>query len=191
MNYVITIGREYGSFGRLIGKKIADSLHYNFYDNELIAKASLSSGIAKTAFGDYNLKANSFVDAKSGIVSEQAFLAQSEVIKEIAKTENAVIVGRCADYVLKDMPNVISVFIWAPLEYRMEQAILNYGAFEFSVKETVLHMDKARRDYYNNYASGNWGDAKQYDLCINSKCGIETCKNTIIAYLKGKMNCNE
>ena len=173
MRKIVTISRQYGSGGRIIGKILAEKLNVPFYDKKILDMAAEQSGYsrelmegtelkAKSSFA-YNLaSALSFNEGISGSplsVNEKLFLAQFQVIKEIGDTDKAVIVGRCADYVLRDMPGVTNVFI--------------------------ATYDKARQNYYNYHTGQKWGEFKNYNLAINSSyISEEEAANLIAAYVE-------
>ncbi len=189
MKYIITIGREYGSGGRFIGRLLAEKLKIAFYDNELLTKAARESGLSEQIFKTYDEKKDSFLTAGIGLYSydmslgQKVFLAQFDAIRNIADTESCVIVGRCADYVLKDYPNVVNIFICAPLEDKIKRAVKYYGINENKAASILAKMDKKRKGYYNFYTDRDWGKARNYDLCINSKIGIEETVDAIYGYV--------
>lgn len=165
MKYVITIGREYGSGGRFIGKLLAEKLGISFYDNELLVKAAEGSGLSEAVFKSYDEKKDGFLVNGIGMYSydmslgQKVFLAQFDAIKKIANQESCVIVGRCADYVLKDYPHVVNVFICAPMEDKIERAVKYYGLNPNKAATQIMKMDKKRRGYYNFYTDKDWGKA--------------------------------
>lgn len=195
MKFIITIGRQYGSGGRFIAKKLAEELEIKFYDNELLAKAAVESGLSNHVIETYDEKKDGLF---SGVVpsafsvdlslGQKVFLAQFEAIKKVAENESAVIVGRCADYVLEDMDNVVNVFITAPLKDRIERAIKYYNVEQKKADAIVLKMDKKRASYYNFYSDKKWGKADTYDLCINSSIGIDESVKIIKEFVKAKLN---
>ena len=200
---IITIDRQYGSGGHLIGKKLAEALDIPFYDSELLQEAAKESGICKEIFENFDEKptssflyslvmdpfflgyhANSF----DMPINYQVFLASFDTIKKLAAKGPCVFVGRCADYALSDteLP-YLSVFVDAPLEDRKNRAVDEYGVDETKVKEIVTKMDKDRAHYYNYYATNRWGEAKSYDLCLNSsKYGIDGCVDLICGAVKAR-----
>ena len=107
------------------------------------------------------------------------FIAQAKVIKEAAAKESCVIVGRCADYILRDEPNVLKVFVHAPLDQRIRRAREEYGAEEENLENYVIRQDKARAAYHNYFAAGRWGQSREYDLCVNSRIGIDAAVRVI------------
>ncbi len=194
MKFVITISREYGSGGRFIGKLVAEKLGISFYDSELLTKASDISGISKSCLENYDETKESAFSYAQGLygmdmsLGQKVFLAQFETIKKIANQESCVIVGRCADYVLKDNPNVVKVFICAPMEDKIERAINYYNINPTKAQSIISKKNKKRRSYYNFYTDKEWGKPDSYDLCINSKNGIETAVEAICAYTKRRFN---
>lgn len=194
MKYVITISREYGSGGRFIGRQLAKRLGINYYDNELLAQASEQSGMSKAVFENYDERKDGFF---SGIVptsygfdmsmGQKVFLAQFDAIRAIAQRESCVIIGRCADYVLRDMPNVVSVFIHASMEKKIERAVKYYGVNQNKAKDIIIKMDKKRRNYYNFYSDRDWGKANTYDLCLTSDIGLDESVDAIKTFAERKL----
>ncbi len=181
MKKLITISRQYGSGGRIIGKILAEKLGVPFYDKEIIDMAVEASGYSREVIEGAEMKAKSgfayslasalsFNEGSVGTLSvnDRLFLAQFQVIKEIGDTEQGVIIGRCADYVLREKPGVTNVFIYAEMEDRIKRAIESYGDSEENIKNTINSIDKARSNYYNYHTGYKWGDYKNYNLCINS-----------------------
>ncbi len=182
MKKLVTISRQYGSGGRIIGKLLAEKLGVPFYDKEIIDMAAENSGFsrelmegtelkAKSSFA-YNLSsALSFNEGVSGSplsVNEKLFLAQFETIKGIGEKGEGVIVGRCADYVLREIPGVTNVFIHAEMEDREKRATEKYGDDPKKIRELIATYDKARQNYYNYHTDQKWGEYKNYNLSINS-----------------------
>lgn len=194
MSYVITISREYGSGGRFIGQLIAQKLGIAFYDSELLAKASDLSGISQSCVENYDETKESAFSYAQGLygmdmsLGQKVFLAQFETIKKIAATESCVIVGRCADYVLRDHPKLVKVFICAPLEDKINRAVTYYNINPAKAASIIAKKNKKRRSYYNFYTDKDWGRADSYDLCVNSQNGIETAVEAICAYTKRRFN---
>lgn len=191
MNTVITIGRQYGSGGREIGEKLATHYNIKFYDKDLLKRAARESGICPELFENndekptssflYNLITDTYSFGYSSPyvempLSHKVFLAQFDTIKKIAQEGPCVIVGRCADYALSDFENCISVFIYAPIEDRMERVSTKFPDVNdpSKIKDIIIKTDKSRANYYNYYSSKKWGRADSYDLCVNSsKLGID------------------
>ena len=181
MKKLITISRQYGSGGRIIGKMLADKLGVPFYDKEIIDMAVEASGYsrevvegaemkAKSGFAYSFASALSFNEGSVGTLSvnDRLFLAQFQVIKEIGDTGQGVIIGRCADYVLKDIPGVTNVFVYGEMEDRIKRATELYGDAAADIKNTINSTDKARSNYYNYHTGFKWGDYRNYNLMINS-----------------------
>ncbi|MEF9938805.1 MAG: cytidylate kinase-like family protein [Clostridium sp.] len=183
-NLVITIGRECGSAGRLIGQKLADDLGIKCYDKELLTLAAKNSGLCEELFQTHDEKpTNSFLyslvmDTYSlGYttsaymdmpINHKIFLAQFDTIKKLASEESCVIVGRCADYALSDDPDMVSVFISGDEEDKIHHLMEKHDINEAKAKDIMIKTDKRRASYYNYYSSKRWGNSKSYDLCINS-----------------------
>ena len=176
MKKLVTISREYGSGGRTIGKILAQKLEVPFYDKEeLIDLAAERSGFSKELLAGAELKAKnsfaynlssalSFNEATSGSplsVNEKLFLATFQTIREIGEKGEAVIVGRCADYVLREIAGVTNVFIYADQEDRLRRAVESYGENPDDVKEIVATYDKARQNYYNYHTGQKWGGIQE------------------------------
>ena len=183
---VITISREYGSGGRLIAKQLSEKLGITFYDKQLIAEVAKKTGFSENFIRDteHQRPTNSFLfdlytTVATPSVPDQVFIAQAKVIKEAAAKESCVIVGRCADYILRDEPNVLRVFVHAPLDQRIRRAREEYGAEEENLESYVIRQDKARASYHNYFAAGRWGQSREYDLCVNSRIGIDAAVRVI------------
>ena len=185
---VITISREYGSGGRLIAKQLSEELGITFYDKQLISEVAKKTGFSENFIRDteHQRPTNSFLfdlytTVATPSVPDQVFIAQAKVIKEAAAKESCVIVGRCADYILRDEPNVLRVFVHAPLDQRIRRAREEYGAAEDNLENYVIRQDKARAAYHNYFAAGRWGQSREYDLCVNSRIGINAAVKVIRA----------
>ncbi len=178
-NTVITISRQYGSGGRIIGKMLAEALGVPFYDNELITMAAEQTGLSKecfqeaesTSIGNLLLSLTSLTpgaDSYGLPLNEKIFLFQSQVIKDVAAKGSCVIVGRCADYVLQDHPRCIHIFIHGELEDRVKRAVESYGLEKNGAEAAVIKTDKRRANYYNYFTGKKWGRVENYDLVLNS-----------------------
>ena len=183
---VITISREYGSGGRLIAKQLSEKMGITFYDKQLIAEVAKKTGFSENFIRDteHQRPTNSFLfDLYTTVVTpsvpDQVFIAQAKVIKQAAAKESCVIVGRCADYILRDEPNVLKVFVHAPLDQRIRRAREEYGAEEENLENYVIRQDKARAAYHNYFAAGRWGQSREYELCVNSRIGIDAAVRVI------------
>ncbi len=205
--YVITIARQYGSGGRTIGEMLAERLGIHFYDKELMKLASEESGINERLFNtaDEKVKQSVFTKMfkndkayKGDVLSPESdefvsddnlFNYQAKVVKELASRENCVIVGRCADYVLKDCDHVLSVFIHGPKDFCMQEAAKKINLTGKELEKFIAKTDKERADYYKYYTGREWTDARNYDLCLDSsKLGFERCVDEIIAYMNVRFN---
>lgn len=198
---VITIGRQYGSGGHEIGKRLAAELGIPCYDKELLDRASKESGLCKELFENHDEKpTNSFLyslvmDTYSMGYSSPAlaempinhkiFLAQFNTIKQIAQEGPCVIVGRCADYALADFPNLVSVFIYADMESKVARIMSEYDMPASKAKERIIKTDKRRASYYNYYSSKRWGDATGYNLCVDSSAlGLDKTVQLLKNYIE-------
>ncbi|MBQ8974219.1 MAG: cytidylate kinase-like family protein [Oscillospiraceae bacterium] len=201
-NYVITISRKFGSGGRLIGQKLATKLGVPFFDKTIIELAAKNTGISEEFIeqsgesitnsflfnmayaGHSNYRYTAQADTP---INDKVYYAQENVIKQIAAKGSCVIVGRCAEYILRNTPNVIRIFVNAKLEDRVQRAIDDYGIDPNGAEKEVKRADKGRANYYKFYTHGVWGDMKYYDLCINTSfTGIDPAVEAIIAMLKAK-----
>lgn len=198
--YVITIARGYGSGGKTMGKMLAEELGIHFYDRELLRLASDDSGINEELFGraDEQLKQSLLFkiarkeykgqliqpDREDFISNDNLFNYQAKVIKEISEQESCVIVGRCADYILKDKDNVIKIFVHASLTDCVARLEGMHSLPEKELEKMILDKDKRRAEYYKYYSGRNWEDAKNYDLCLNSQqLGFDKCVQIVKNYL--------
>lgn len=180
---VVTISRQYGSGGREIGQKLAEQLGVPFYDNELIERAAASSAIDRKFFEDsenggvHSLTRHLSESVRRDlIVEDKVFLCQSQVIRRLANEGPCVIVGRCADYVLKDRKNVISAFIYADMGFRAYRVTHVYREAEEKSQEHIQKIDKKREQYYDFYSGQKFGDAANYDVCLDSGAlGVDLC----------------
>ena len=178
---IVTISRQYGIGGREIGKLLAEQLEVPFYDNELITIAAKKSGYAEGLFVQADQKpTGSLLFSMSMLgtnrvsfdlpLNDKIFLIQSDIIREVAGKGGCVIVGRCADYVLRENPACVNVFISGDLDDRVRWAIQAGEVEESKARESVLKVDKRRAAYYNYYTSMKFGAADHYHLCLNSSC---------------------
>ncbi len=180
---VITISRQLGSGGSEIGQKLAQNLGYDYYDKKIIEMASAKSGISEEMFERAEKEHNSFLYSLAtanyagyttsifgGDIanSDNLFIIQSNVIREIAQKGNCVIVGRCANQVLIEEPNVLNVFLHANKAYRTKRVMQNLNLSQKDAEALIKKTDKKRASYYNFFTSGTWGDALEYDLCLDS-----------------------
>ena len=197
---VITIARQYGSGGKTIGKMLAERMQVPFYDKELMRMASDESGISEGLFADADEKVkNSLLmsivknvysgelitpDSDDFTSSDNLFNYQAKIIRELAEQQSCVIIGRCADYVLKDYDNVLSVFVHAPHDFCVEQAGKKHSLNEKELEKLIAKTDRHRAGYYKYHTVREWTDARNYDLCLDSsKLGFERCVDEILAYI--------
>lgn len=189
MGYVITIGRQFGSGGHEVAKKLSELLGIKYYDKNIIELASEKSGISKQIFENSDEKHNSFLYSLSMahyssfvshnylndiITNDKIFLIQSNIIKDIAQKESCIFVGRCADYILSDHPNKLSVFIQAGQNPKVKRVMESMDLKQSAAETLIKKTDKSRAAFYNFYSNNTWGVADTYDICINTdKFGIE------------------
>ena len=180
-NTYITIGRQFGSGGREIGKKVAQALGIPYYDKEILAVAAKESGLSDEFLKSYDEKpTNSFLyslvmgqqrlaPGVQGLTVEQlAANAQREAVLSVAEKGSCVIVGRCADYILRDKPGLVRVFICADHDARIRRVCHRDGISEKEAEEKLRKMDKARASYYSFHTDRKWDSAENYELCISS-----------------------
>lgn len=194
MAKIITISRQYGSGGREIGRRVAEKLGIPFYDSQIIKLAAEKSGFSEKHFEDPEKNAgNSFLysiargmqhqyrTATPWSFEETVYNTQSDVIRTAAAEGPAVFIGRCADYILKNNPDLFKVFVYADYDFRAERAVRINGVKPEEVRETIKLKDKRRANYYNYHADGKWGEAANYDLCIDSSfTGIDRAVEIIV-----------
>ena len=179
---IITIGRQFGSGGHEIGKKLAETLSIPFYDKELLELAAERSGISRDVIESYDeLPTNSLLYSLSmgnyGMgggsaftmpLNHQVFLAQFDAIQKLSRQGACVIVGRCADYALHEYPHLVSVFVHAELQKRIERVSRLYGLSEKEAADRIMKTDKKRAAYHNFYATKKWGNCDSYHLTVDS-----------------------
>lgn len=181
---VITIARSYGSGGRTLGKLLAEELGIHCYDRELLRMASEQSGINEALFGKVDEKIKTMPlfhiskniykgevlppDSDDYTSDDNLFNYQAKCIKELAKTESCIIIGRCADFILKDEPNVIKLFFYASREDCIKRTMSQNGGTEKEIIKKIEKRDKYRSDYYKYHTGRDWNDARNYDFCLNT-----------------------
>ena len=195
--FIITVGRQLGSGGRIIAKELSQILGISFYDKELIQRVSVESGVSSKFFEKADESVN---PALTGglltdffqdvfLSNESLFQLQSEVIRKIAETESAVFVGRCADYVLRDHPRSVHLFISANIDDRVERLAKYQGISAEKSLALIEKTDKKRAAFYNYYSNKTWGAAKSYDLCINtSALGMDATTSFVLDFVRKKLN---
>ena len=204
-HFVVTFARGFGSGGKEIASKLAKELGIHCYENRILTLASQMSGLDEEIFREVDEKIRnkggfaSFLrglpKAKSYIARNEKFVSddklfeyQSKIIENLAETESCVIVGKCADYVLRGNPRVVSVYIEAPRAFCLKRTMEKMGVTEEVAAATITQTDKFRADYYEYYTGGNyWTNPVNYDITLNSeKVGIEGCVDMVKHLLKLK-----
>lgn len=200
-NIVITIARQYGSGGKTIGEMLAKKLNIPYYDKDLMKLASEESGINEALFVNADEKVNNSLlyriarnvyqgelippESDDFTSKDNLFNYQAKIIRGLAEEHSCVIIGRCADFVLQEYDNVLSVFIHAPKDFCMEQAAKKHSMSQKELEKLIVKTDKNRADYYKYHTGREWTDARNYDLCLDSsKLGFERCVDEITAYIK-------
>lgn len=181
-NLIISISREHGTNGKEIGRLVAAKLNIPFYDKEEIKDFAIKNGMITNNYSKEEIYDN-FLTLD---VSKEAIINQTKVIKKIANNDDAVIVGRAADYILEGNKNLIKVFIYAPIDYKIKNIMKNYGDDSTQAKNHILASDKSRSNYYSAIVNRNWGDKNNYDLCIDAKIGNENVVKIICNYVKNR-----
>ncbi len=201
MNTVITLGRQLGSNGRVVGKLLADKLGYKFYDKDLIARVAKESGLSENLFREMDEKPTSSllyslvmgVQSSKGLYyhyndmlnGDNLFRIQADLIKKIAQEGPCIIVGRCADYILRDNPNLIKLFLYADSESRVKTIMERNNVDEKEARSAVNKADKRRANYYNFYTNSEWGCVNNYHLCMDTTAlPQEKCVEYLYDYIK-------
>ena len=204
-NYIINIGRQYGSGGKTIGEKLAKRLGIKLYDKELIMLSARESGFCEECFEQCDeqkgvLRAlfgyfrapfvGNYSNCDSPLSGETLFRIQSDVIRQVAERESCIFVGRCADYILRENPRAVNIFLTADLKDRIRRITTRTGCTEEEAATQLEAMDRQRARYYNYYTSRTWGEAATYHLTINSSAlGEEATADLIIDFVEKKLNC--
>lgn len=201
--YVITIGRQLGAGGRLLAEELGRRLGVPVYNRELVEEAARHSGLDKRLFEKADEHEGNVTPLGTGIWSfgsmissgyinnDTLFGIQSQAIESLAERGSCIIVGRCADYVLREHPGLLSVFVTASLEDRVERICARCGKSEKECRNMITSSERKRASYYNYYSFKSWGAAESYDLCVNSSLlGIEGCADLVEAALKHKLEQN-
>ncbi|MBQ8849326.1 MAG: cytidylate kinase-like family protein [Clostridia bacterium] len=198
--YVITVARGFGSGGKTIGRLLAERLDINYYDSDLIKLASEESGINIELFGksDERVKTSLFKrynpsydskilppDSDGYASSDNLFNIQAKIIRDLAEKQNCIIIGRCADHILRDSKKAIRLFFYADEETSIKNVVDIYGVSPKVAKAKIESIDKSRASYYKYYTGKEWDDVNNYDLCINTtKLGFEKSVDAVIAYMR-------
>ena len=200
MKSIITISRQYGSGGRFIAEKLAARLGVPFYDNKIITMAAKKSGYAESIFENAEqtsthslLYSLSMFGSTAGVyglpLSDKVYIIQSEVIKKIAAEGPCVIVGRCADYVLRTEKNVINVFLHSAIEDRVARAVKYYGLDPEKAENDIHKMDKKRSAYFGYYTGETWGECSRYDISLKTDAiGVDKCVDILAEFVNAKEN---
>lgn len=200
-NYIVTIAREYGSGGRECGKKLTELTGYKFYDKDLITLAAQKSGMSTDALNSVDEKAassllytlalgssiyNSGMGSVNLPINDKLFVVQSQIIKDIANSgEGAIIVGRCADYVLSERDNVVKVYITSDFDTRVNTVMKRHDLTQSQARDLIIKTDKRRSNYYSYYTGEKWGKADKYDVVVSTaRIGIDGAAGLIADYIK-------
>lgn len=197
-NRIITIEREYASGGREIGQKVAEALGIPFYNREILEMASERCGVSvdylasaeeaapKSFLYTLMLSSNPTRSIEDNLpLSDKVYIVETNIIKELAEKSDCVIVGRCASYILRDMENMFSTFIYADTEARVKRAVECYGIEPRRAEAMLRKSDKRRETFYSINTGGNWYDKSNYALCLNSNIlGIDLCTDIIVESVK-------
>jgi putative MATE family efflux protein len=191
---VITVSREYGSGGRYVGRLIADKLGIKLYDKEFIEKLAKQTGLSEEYIESNEQKRSALEVLNNGYYSglsnaDELFVEESKLIKEVADKESCVIIGRCADFILKDRENVIKVFIYGDKENKIKRATEIYGLNKDKAEKEIKRIDKQRANHYKHYTDKEWSNSENYDICINSDyLGVEKTADLICEMVQEKVN---
>ena len=189
---VITIAREYGSGGRYVGRLIADKLGIKFYDKDLVTELSKQTGLSEEYIENNEQKRNRLDALNNGYYfnlsnSDDLFVKESELIKELAEKESCVFIGRCSDFILKDVDNVINIFIYSDMDNKINRVVERYGIDKKDAEKIIKNTDKMRANHYKHYTGKKWGDTQNYDMCINSDTlGVEKSADLICNFVMSK-----
>ncbi len=182
---VITVSREYGSGGRYIGRLIADKLGIKFYDKDFIEKLAKTTGLSEEYIENNEQKRNILESFNNGYYvglnnADELFIEESKMIKQVASKESCVIIGRCADFILKDQKNVIKVFVYSDMNNKINRATKIYGLDKSKAQKEIKRIDKLRANHYKHYTEKDWNSYDNYDICINSDLlGVEKSADLI------------
>ena len=189
---VITLAREYGSGGRYIGKLVAEKLGIKLYDNQFILQVAKETGLSAEYIEDNEQKRELFANLNNGYYfglnnSDELFIKESELIKKTAEQSSCVIVGRCADFILKDNEDVIKVFVYSNMEDKVKRATDIYGLDKNKAEKEINRINKLRANHYKYYTEKDWNNPENYDICINSdSLGVEKAADLISEMIKEK-----
>ncbi len=193
-NFVITVSREYGSGGRYVGRLIADKLGIKLYDKDFVIKLAEETGFSEEYIEQNEQKRDPLEILNNGYYSglnksDELFIKESNLIKEVADKESCVIIGRCADFILKDRKNVLKVFISSDMDDKIQRATEYYNIDSKDAEKEINKINKLRANHYKYYTGKNWQDSSNYDLCINSNLfGVEKTADMICNLVLEKVN---
>lgn len=186
---IITIGREYGSGGHYIAEELAKRLNIPVYDRQIIEEVVKRSNFAPEFIKSNEEKVHSFFDSFFGgqlSVTDNLFIAETNAIKELAEKGDAIFVGRCADYVLKDKKDLIKIFIQASMESKIDRITKYYGIEESKAEDKIVKTNKARARYHNYFTDTKWGRSYDYDLLVSSDIGVSETVDVLELFIKHK-----
>lgn len=194
---IITIGRQYGAGGRSVAASISQKLGIPVYDNDLLTEAAKESGYSPDLFKKRDEKRHLFSlahlfssresDTPHYLGDDTLFQIQSDVMRDIAEKGSCIIIGRCSNYILRDMPEALHVFLTSPLDVRVDRVVKRMGVDEETARKIIAKKEKNRIDYYNRYTLTRWGQASIYDLCMDSSIlGIDGTADMIIEFAEKK-----
>jgi len=197
MKRIVTISREFGSGGRTIGKQIAERLGCAYYDKELVKQIAIESGLNEAYIlesGEYACSTNSFlfnlaINAERGSnnipMQDQLYIIQHKIVKGLAEKEPCVIVGRCADYILRERTDCLHTYFHADMNFRADRIVYLYGETLDKPEKRLTEKDGKRKAYYRHYTKRQWGIAQNYHLCLDSGIvGIEQCVDIVVNIVK-------
>ncbi|MGM9682330.1 MAG: AAA family ATPase [Eubacteriales bacterium] len=206
-DYTVTIARGFGSGGRTIGKILAQRLDVNYYDRDLIRLASEESGINIELFGkaDEKVRAGLFrkynrsygeriisPESTEFVSDDNLFNYQAKIIRDLSASQNCIIIGRCADYILRDVPHVLRLFICADKDTCVRNVVELYGLVPDNAEHEIEKIDRARAAYYKYYTGREWNDPTNYDLCINTtKTGFDGAADIIVDFINHRRSRGE
>ena len=190
--YIVTITRQFGSLGRPVAREMSELLGIEYYDRDIVEATSKKMHLPVSQISEHEEKysTNLFsmllpLGSDSIAKQDEIYNVQKEIIREMAEKESCIIVGRCADYILKDQTNVVRVFVHAPKEYLIARTLERNSMTEKEAEKFIEKTDKERSEYYTYHTGRSWVDARNYDLCLDSsRLGFEGCVKAIKAYME-------
>ena len=192
-HFVITVSREFGSGGRYVGKLVAEKLGINLYDKEFVMMLAKETGLSEEYIENNEQRRGSLANLNNGYYfglnnADDLFASESKLIKEIADKESCVIIGRCADFILKDRKDVIKVFVYSDMKDKIKRATEIYGMKKSKAQKEIKRIDKLRAIHYKYYTEKEWNNHENYDICINSDTlGVKRAADLICEMVKDKL----